>query len=330
MSINVDFTKGEVNSFAAQGSPSYDDSGVSFSVASQGNAPQLMSAFYIMFGRVSVTMKAAPGQGIVSSVVLQSATLDEIDFEWLGTDDKQVQTNYFGKGKVSDYNRGQFNPAENNQKEFHTYTIDWTEERILWAVDDTEVRTQTADTAEEDQYPQTPMQIKFGAWAGGDPGNPQGTIDWAGGVTNYADGPYTMLVESISIADYSTGKQYRYTDNSGSWESIEAVDGEVNGNEGNVDEINITGSAAAPTATDGPQVPPGGIGTASGDDTATQTGWPWVPGSTPDDGDDDAPDGWIMTSEGKLIPAGSSIVRPSAAVLASFFLGVVAFFGHAI
>ncbi|MBE3042347.1 family 16 glycosylhydrolase, partial [Candidatus Bathyarchaeota archaeon] len=73
-SIKVDFTKGEVNSFVASGRPKYDDSGVSFSVAKQGDAPQLMSAFHIMFGRVSVTMKAAPGQGIVSSVVLQSAT----------------------------------------------------------------------------------------------------------------------------------------------------------------------------------------------------------------------------------------------------------------
>lgn len=328
--INVDFREGEVNTFVASGRPKYDDSGVSFSVVSQGDSPQLMSAFHIMFGRVAVTMKAAPGQGIVSSVVLQSSSLDEIDFEWLGTDDAQVQTNYFGKGVVSTYNRGQFNPAKNNQAEFHTYTIDWTKDRILWAVDETEVRTQTADEAEDDQYPQSPMQIKFGSWAGGDPRNPQGTIDWAGGKTNYADGPYTMVVQSISVSDYSTGKEYRYTDNSGSWESIEAVDGEVNGNEGNVDAMVISGSAPAqaPTATQGPQIPAGGIATAEGEATITQTGWPWDPEATPDY--DDAPDGWIITEEGKLVPAGSgSALKPSLAVLGSLLLGVVAFLGHA-
>lgn len=316
-----------MNTFVACGRPKYDSSGVSFTVAAQGDAPQLMSAFHIMFGRVSVTMKAAPGQGIVSSVVLQSATLDEIDFEWLGTDDAQVQTNYFGKGIVTTYNRGQFNPAKNNQAEFHTYTIDWTKDRILWAVDNVEVRTLTVDTAEEDQYPQTPMQIKFGAWAGGDPRNPPGTIEWAGGKTNYADGPYTMVVKSISISDYSTGKEYRYTDNSGSWESIEAVDGEINGNEGNVDGVSITGSAAAPTGTTGPRVPPGGIGTAEGEATVTQTGWPWDPDATPEFGD--APDGWIITEEGKLIPAGSGVLKPSVVVLGSLLLGAVAFLGNA-
>lgn len=316
-----------MNTFVASGRPQYGDDGVSFSVASQGDSPQLMSTFHIMFGRVAVTMKAAPGQGIVSSVVLQSATLDEIDFEWLGTDDAQVQTNYFGKGVQGSYNRGQFNPAKNNQAEFHTYTIDWTKDRILWAVDDTEVRTQTSDSAEDDQYPQSPMQVKFGSWAGGDPSNTQGTIDWAGGRTNYGDGPYTMVVESISISDYSTGKEYRYTDNSGSWESIEAVDGKVNGNEGEVDEINITGSAAVPTGTKGPIIPPG-IPPAEGEATVTQTGWPWDPEASPDY--DDAPDGWIITEEGKLVPAGSGdALKPSLAVLGSLLLGIVAFLGHA-
>jgi beta-glucanase (GH16 family) len=44
-----------------------------------------------MFGKVEVAMKAAPGAGIVSSVVLQSDTLDEIDWEWLGADPDEVQ-----------------------------------------------------------------------------------------------------------------------------------------------------------------------------------------------------------------------------------------------
>lgn len=53
-----------------------------------------------MFGRVDIQLKAAPGAGIVSSFVLQSDTLDEIDWEWLGADPDEVQSNYFGKGKI--------------------------------------------------------------------------------------------------------------------------------------------------------------------------------------------------------------------------------------
>ncbi|MBE3045870.1 family 16 glycosylhydrolase, partial [Candidatus Bathyarchaeota archaeon] len=230
----------------------------------------------------------------------------------------------------SSFNRGQFNPAENSQGEFHTYTIDWTKDRLLWAVDDIEVRTLDADKAEENQYPQSPMQVKFGSWAGGDPSNPEGTIGWAGGRTNYENGPYTMVVKSIHVADYSTGKEYVYTDNSGSWESIEAVDGEVNGNEGNIDGITITGSAAPPTSTKGPIIPPGGIGRGEENEVMTQTGWPFDPDATPDGWDEDAPDGWIITEEGKLIPmaGGTGALRPSVAVMGSLLLGVVAFFGH--
>ncbi len=43
-------------------------------------------------------MKAAPGAGIVSSVVLESDDLDEIDWEWVGATAGEAQSNYFGKG----------------------------------------------------------------------------------------------------------------------------------------------------------------------------------------------------------------------------------------
>jgi len=169
MSIDIDFSKGEVNSFAASGSPKYDSEGVSFTVARANDAPQLASLFYIMFGRVEITMKAAPGAGIVSSLVLQSDVLDEIDIEWLGSDNDEIQSNYFGKGQTTSYNRGEFHDVTNTQGEWITYTIDWTKDRIVWMAGGTVVRTLNAGDAEDNQYPQTPMQVKFGAWAGGDP-----------------------------------------------------------------------------------------------------------------------------------------------------------------
>jgi hypothetical protein len=315
MAIDVDFTKGEVNSFLASGVPTYSsDTGVAFTVANPGDAPQLISSFYIMFGRVEVTMRAAPGRGIVSSMVLQSDDLDEIDLEWLGVDSGRVQTNYFGKGQTGNHDRGQFNPAPDNQGRWCTYVIDWTHERIVWTVDGTEIRIQTADTA-GGQYPQTPMQVKFGAWAGGGPGNQQGTIDWAGGATNFGEGPWSMYVKNLRVTDYSTGKAYRYKDNSGSWQSIDAIEGEVNGNVGKAGTLTITASKSTPTGEGGaPEVPQGGIGRASGDATLTQTGWPWVPGAAPTG---TVPDGWVMNEEGKIVPrsGAASTARPSRLVL---------------
>jgi Glycosyl hydrolases family 16 len=174
-SVTIDFTKGASDLFTTLGSPSYSNNGAQFTVAKSGDSPQIISKFYMMFGKFEITLQAAPGAGIVSSAVLQSDDLDEIDWEWLGADNTQVQSNYFGKGITGSYNRGAFHPAPGNQNGFHTYTVDWTASQITWQIDGATVRTLTPDAA-SGQYPQTPMQIKVGAWSGGDPSNAPGTI----------------------------------------------------------------------------------------------------------------------------------------------------------
>jgi hypothetical protein len=310
-SINIDFTQGSVNSFTPSGNPTYDSNGVSFTVAKAGDGPQITSLFYIMFGKVEITMKAAPGAGIVSSLVLQSDDLDEIDMEWLGADSTQVQTNYFGKGEVTTYNRGQFNPAANNQDQFETYTIEWTESQVTWSVGSTIVRVLTPATADANQYPQTPMQVKFGAWSGGDPSNPPGTISWARGPTNYANGPFSMVVQSLAVTDYSTGTQYKYGDTSGEWQSIEPVGGKINGNSGGA--AASVESAAVPAATSAsPSIPPA-FGGVPKDSTASQTGWPWVAGpttlstaSSTYTSAPGVPSGWMISSSGRVVPADSA------------------------
>lgn len=40
-------------------------------------------------------MKAAPGAGIVSSFVMESDALDEIDWEWIGSDIARAQSKFF-------------------------------------------------------------------------------------------------------------------------------------------------------------------------------------------------------------------------------------------
>ena len=256
-------------------------------------------------------MLACSGDGVKAWV--DKVVVDEIDMEWLGADDSEVQTNYFGKGDVTTYNRGAFNPAPNNQGEFITYTIDWTEEQIKWSVGDTVVRVLTPATADTNQYPQSPMQIKFGSWSGGDSSNPSGTISWARGPTDYSKGPFTMTVQSIAVTDYSTGTQYKYGDTSGNWESIEAVGGKVNGNAGAAGSPVATADVPAVTSAS-PSIP-AGLGDNHGS-TAHQTGWPWVATTTLSTVTSvptvaGIPDGWIITSSGKIQPASSAAVRMS-------------------
>lgn len=129
-----------------------------------------------MFGHVEFVIQAAPGTGIVSTALLQSDDLDEIDFEFLGGDGNNVQTNYFGKGDTSTYDRAVTFPTLDNQDNFHTYAINWTADQVVWQIDGAPVRTLTPASADINQYPQTPMMIRVGVWAGGDPRNPPGTI----------------------------------------------------------------------------------------------------------------------------------------------------------
>ena len=65
-SVTIDFTKGASDEFTAQGNPTYDSNGASFTVSGSGDAPALISKWYIMFGKYEITMKTATGRGIVS------------------------------------------------------------------------------------------------------------------------------------------------------------------------------------------------------------------------------------------------------------------------
>ena len=172
-SVEFDFTQGASSMWTPTGgTPTYDSTGVSFSVSSTEKAPQLNSNFFIMFGKVEVTMQVAPGAGVCSAFVMQSDCLDELDWEFTLSAPGQGQMNYFRKQQEgSDTNT----PTAGALTGLHTYGYHWTSTQIDWTFDGNVVRTLTAAAAGA-SYPQTPMQIKIGAWAPGDPSNAPGTI----------------------------------------------------------------------------------------------------------------------------------------------------------
>ncbi|OJJ60704.1 hypothetical protein ASPSYDRAFT_87282 [Aspergillus sydowii CBS 593.65] len=205
----------------------YTDEGAEFTIDKKLESPTVQSTFYIFFGIVEMHVKMAAGAGIVSSVVLQSDDLDEIDWEWVGYNTSEIQTNYYSKG-VTDYENGEFFKVDNADTEFHNYTTYWTQDKIEWWVDSELLRTLTYDEAKngtESTFPQTPSNVRIGIWPAGDPDNAQGTIEWAGGEVDYDAGPYTMVVKDVRVHDFSTGKEYEYGDKSGSWESINIIEG---------------------------------------------------------------------------------------------------------
>ncbi|KAK5085000.1 hypothetical protein LTR70_006210 [Exophiala xenobiotica] len=238
----IDFLQNEMNSKVwnwTAGSAQYGSDGAEFIISTRGDAPTVKSKFYIFFGTVEVIFRAAKGQGIVSSIVIQSDDLDEIDWEWIGGNDTHVQTNYFGKGNTTSYDRAEWVAVDSPLDEFHNYTTDWSKEKIDFYIDGNIVRTiKYEDANGGNNFPQTPSDVRLGIWAGGDKNNNNYTIEWAGGEVNYKDAPYTMYVKSLRITDAAAGQgtQYEYGDNSGSFDSIKILNNtaaiKLDGNDG--------------------------------------------------------------------------------------------------
>lgn len=284
-----------------------------------------------MFGHVDFVIKAAPGAGVVSSAVLQSDCLDEIDWEWLGGDNNQVQSNYFGKGITTTYNRGAYHDAPGNHDGFQTYSIDWTSEQIVWQINGVTVRAMTQANAAEGQYPQTPMMVKVGAWSGGDSANAPGTIAWAGGPTDYSAGPYTMYLKSIAVTDYSTGSQYTYSGSAGTWQSIQSNGGTINP-KGGADTPTDTSNAPAITAAAGAApIPFEGTHRDDSSTWVTPSVWPWVGSATATLQTSVStasmttypglPAGWIVMDDGRVLPPSNA--APMSSSSPSFHTTVV-------
>lgn len=261
---------------------SIDDNGAVLTITNKDQAPLIKTNKYIFFGKVDVTVKAAPGVGIVTSIVLESDDRDEIDWEWIGGDQGNVQTNFFSKG-VNNYIHGNTHGISFNAMEgLHTYTIDWTPDYISFQVDGAEIRRATPAEADNGAtWPQTPVQVKLGTWVGGKSENPQGTIDWAGGLADFAQAPFIAWYKEIKITDYCGGKdtatEYVYSDTSGSQASIEVVGGSGDGGFGDGDNQSKT-----TTSTSASTVKPTASKTDSSS-SATNTD-----GATPTDSADDS------------------------------------------
>lgn len=199
------------------------DAGASFKITKQGDSPTLRSNFYYFWGRTEVIMKAARGTGIISSIMLLSDNLDEIDWEFFGGNETIAQSNWYGKGYIPTPSNAEYHEVAGSvHADYHNYTSVWTKEWLDFYIDGNRVRRVTSDS-NATYYPQTPMRLSIGIWAGGDPRLPEGTRQWAGGDTDYSQAPFEMLVKSAHVEDFSSGKEYQYTDKSGSWQSIKIV-----------------------------------------------------------------------------------------------------------
>ncbi|KJZ70881.1 hypothetical protein HIM_09746 [Hirsutella minnesotensis 3608] len=253
--LECDFRQGKCDGLHALAGTTvkYDaDKGAIFSVDKPLQGPTLRTDKYIFFGKVEVELQCAPTQGLITSIVLESDALDEIDWEWIGSQNSKVQTNYFRNGDDGTYDRGDTHAVANPSSSFHKYGLEWTKEKMVWTIDGQVVRTRTFAEA-KGKYPETPMRVRLGIWAV-DEDQEEGRKIWAGGAAQFDKGPFLAHYRNLNVVDYAGGdkpanggiKEYVYGDQTGTWQTIKVIknDGTLNKQEINEQEIDVKSSAS--------------------------------------------------------------------------------------
>lgn len=207
----------------------FSEKGALLSIAKDFQGPTLVTEKYILFGKADITFRAAPGAGIVTSIVFMSCDHDEIDWELIGNYDYQIQSNYFAKGDESSYGRSGNHTVHDPVATEHTYSVEWTRDKIVWSIDGAVVRTARASDSKNGYgFPQSPVQVKIGIWVGGNAKANHWQLAWAGGRADFSKAPFNAYIKRVTIVDYAGGddaarnevQSYAYGDRSGSFDSI--------------------------------------------------------------------------------------------------------------
>lgn len=267
--------------WVSSGKPAIYKDGLLMTMAQDTVGTLIASVPYTWYGKMSAKMTTSQGKGVVTAFIMMSDVKDEIDFEWIGVDLENAQSNYYSQG-VTVYTNSKNLSTSNTAMNEHEYTIDWSPEQISWAIDGQEMRVvKKSDTwnatSNRFDYPQTPSRVMFSLWPAGLPSNAEGTINWAGGVIDWnspymQNGYYYARVSEVNIECYDPppganvqgDKSYIYTNEVATNDTVQITDDEMilasfyaTGENPDEDPNAAASSAGQPKPTSQPETVPG-------------------------------------------------------------------------
>ncbi|KAG0362956.1 hypothetical protein BGZ54_008420 [Gamsiella multidivaricata] len=199
----------------------------------QGLGSVVSTTRFMQYGKVAARIKTGSSSpGVVSAFIIRNEDPgDEIDFEFVGRDPSEAQTNFYYRTPpdmnttLIDYsNSGKEPLGVNTVLDFHDYEIEWMPDYLIWRVDGKVIRSIFKNQTKNDfdpvsgasiidqatgqirkKYPSTPARIQFGIWDGGQ--GQEGTAAWAGHPTDWSktNQMYEIQVDYIDIQCFYTG-----------------------------------------------------------------------------------------------------------------------------
>ena len=84
--------------WVSQGKPVVYEDSVLLTMAEDTVGTLLASSHYVWYGKICAKMTTSQGQGVVTAFIMMSDVKDEIDFEFIGVDIENAQSNYYSQG----------------------------------------------------------------------------------------------------------------------------------------------------------------------------------------------------------------------------------------